>query len=435
MFFKKKLMAVVLLSACIQNHATSLPVNLLQPYDTLIKPRMHECSRFQISLFGERGIRSAQGYDTCGDRVNTLQIWNVCSSCERGLLPQSSMSCDQDALAMLCGFPEGSEIDNFKNMLDADDNGIRGHLCATGDLELNFAFALGAAVRFWDYFRFAAYLPIYSMELKNVRWVDKTQDITAADMRVKQDLTCPLFDVVRNLGCGLDLQGWKRTGIGDLALFVEGSKDFMQMRPFLKNVRVNGRVGLSLPTGLREDENKTFAIPFGYDGSVGIVWGGGLDLTFGCYVKTGFDVQLTHLFGNTRCRRIKTDIRQTELLLLQKVSSYIDWGLSQRFNLYVELYKLFGGFSFLTGYQFIRNGDDCIAFGNCTFSNEVANTARSLEESTMHQIILNASYDIADHLCDDAPVKPYVSIFSRIPVMGKNAALIPTVGAVISFDF
>lgn len=435
MFYKKFFIATIILLASAQSSATSLRVNLLQPYDTLIRPRMHECSRFQISLFGERGIRSAQGYDTCGHRVNTLKIWDVCSACDRGLLPRGSISCDQDALAMLCGFPEGSEIDKFKTMLNADNDGVRGHLCVTGDLELNGAFAFSAAVRFLDYFRFAAYLPVYSMELKNVRWCDKTKDITPADMRVKEDLTGSLFDVVRNLGYGLDLCGWKRIGLGDLALFVEGSKDFKQMRPFLKNVRVNGRIGLSLPTGLREDEDKTFAIPFGYDGSVGIIWGGGLDLTFGCYFKMGFDVQLTHLFGNTRCRRIKTDEKQTELLLLQKVDSYIDWGLTQRFNLYVELYKLFGGFSLLAGYQFIRNGDDDSAFANCTFSNEVASTARSLEESTMHQIVLNASYDIADHLCEDARIKPYVSVFARIPVMGRNAALIPTVGAVVSFDF
>lgn len=434
MFYKKKLIAIILVGAFFQIQATPWRVNLLQPYDTLIKPKMHECSRFQLSFYGEGGIRSAQGYDTCGDRVNTLQIWNVCSGCDRGLLPKSSTSCDQDALAMLCGFPEGSTIDKFKTMLNADDNGIRGHLRAIGDLKLNFAVAFGAAVRFWDYFRFAAYLPVYSMKLDNVCWQDKTQTISAADMRVKQDLTCPLFKVVHDLGC-LDLQGWNRTGLGDLALFVEGSKDFMQMRPFLKNVRVNGRVGLSLPTGLREDEDKTFAIPFGFDGAVGIIWGGGLDLTFGCYVKAGFDVQLTHLFGNTRSRRIKTDIQQTELLLLQKVPAYIDWGLMQRFNLYLELYKILGGFSFLTGYQFIRNGDDRLAFANCTFSNEVANTARSLEESTMHQLVLNATYDIAEHLCDDTMVKPSLSVFSRIPLMGKNVALIPTVGAIISFDF
>lgn len=69
------------------------------------------------------------------------------------------------------------------------------------------------------------------------------------------------------------------------------------------------------------------------------------------------------------------------------------------------------------------------------FSSEIANTSKILEEWTMHQIFVNASYNFA-HLFDvDARVIPQASLFFRFPFNGKLSVLVPTVGGRISVDF
>ncbi|MCL5875835.1 MAG: hypothetical protein M1114_05170, partial [Candidatus Dependentiae bacterium] len=103
--------------------------------------------------------------------------------------------------------------------------------------------------------------------------------------------------------------------------------------------------GFNLPTGKKQNEDLLMAVPFGYDGAYGIFGGAGIDILLAYIMKLGLDVELLHLFGNTRERRIKTNIDQTELLLLQKVSAYKDWGLYQRFNLYAKVYNCVGGAS------------------------------------------------------------------------------------------
>ncbi len=273
------------------------------------------------------------------------------------------------------------------------------------------------------------------MALKNVCWVDKTKNITDEDARVHEFLTDNFFENVCTLGCGLDLCGWQRTGVGDLTLLVQWFRDFPQAKPMLKNVRINWRGGVGIPTGLRQDVDKVFAFPFGYDGAFSLPFGFGLDLYFDFYLRAGFDVQLTHIFGNTRDRRIKTSEGQTDLLFLEKMSIYKDWGLTQQFNLYGQIYKLFDVVSFLVGYQFTKHGKDEVALcPGSTFSAVVANSAESLREWTMHQFVVRADYEMGAHW-DEPVLYPRFSFFAQIPFNGRRIAATTNVGVTVAFDF
>ena len=136
-------------------------------------------------------------------------------------------------------------------------------------------------------------------------------------------------------------------------------------------------------------------MPFGYDGAGALPFGFGLDLTFGTNFMLGFDVPTHTFFGSTRLRRIKTAYKQPDLLLLQKACAYKDFGMIQRFNLYYQFYKIIKGFSLEIGYQYLKRGDDTFSLSTNNFSNDIANSALSLEEITMHQIIVDASYDFS----------------------------------------
>lgn len=394
-------------------------MNLLRPYDTLIRPDFYGDQKWQVALYGEGGL-GIKAFCGDGEVCDALRIWQP----------------EQNALKMLQGFPENSPITQLRNQLDADDNGKRGHFLVSSDFDLRYSAALAARVRFLKDFSFAAYLPFYSMELKNVHWHDQTEDITDEDLRVKRLLTDDFFAIVKELGCDLDLCGWKRSGIGDLTLMLEWFRDFPQAKPLLKNVFLNWRLGLALPTGKRTDENKIFAIPFGNDGATSLIFGFGLELLFGTCFKAGVDVQLFHLFDTTQVRRIKTDKDQSELLLLEKTEVHTDYGLEQRFNLFFQFYRFYHGLSFKVGYQFFKRGDNHISLVCNDFSNAIANTAVALEDFTMHEIIPKLTYDFClNEPVDDLYARPNVSLYMRLPFNGKRAVLARTIGVVLAVDF
>lgn len=403
----------------VKNIFCSGQFNWLRPYDTLLVPDQLVCSGLQLTGYAEFGVQNATGYDIFGNPVNVLQIWNG----------------DQDALAMLNGFDPDSTIGQRNIAIDALDDCIRGHFCVTGDLQQKWAFALAARYFFWENLCLSFYLPFYHLQLKNVCWRNLTQELTADDIRVREDLTDNFFPNVCQLGNGLNLTGWNRKGPGDLATFIEFFQDFPQNRPMLKNVGLHGRVGFNIPTGLRQNENEIFAVPFGYDGAAGIFGAAGIDLLIANVLQVGVDVELLHLFSNTQERRIKTDVNQTELLLLAKICAFKEYGLLQRFNLYGQFLNLFGPFSIKLGYQFFKQDDNELSFGNCQYSTNIANTALSLQEWTMHHIYTVATYDFCWNASDRKWYDPYLSAYARIPIRGKNIALIPTVGAIFSLTF
>lgn len=393
--------------------------NWLRPYDTLLRPDQKICEGMQLNFYGEFGVKPGTGYDLCSQPVNPLQI----------------LSPTQDALAMLNGFPADSPITELSDLINATDDGIRGNFVTTGKFNMNWTFAITGRYFFHENICLSAYLPFYGVSLTNVNWNDLTQDVSAEDVTVKELLTSKIFTVAENFGC-LNLCNWDRKGAGDTLVWVEFFKDFKQNeRPMLKEVDLNGRIGFNLPTGKRQDENLVMAVPFGYDGAYGIIGGAGIDVQLADVMQLGLDVELLHLFGNTRDRRIKTDVNQTELLLLAKVPTYRDWGLYQRFNLYAQVYNMWGA-SLKLGYQFFKHDSDTISFSTCTYSTNVANTATSLQEWVMHHIYVVGDYDFSEWFSlKDHHAVPYLSAYARIPFKGKNITLVPVIGANISINF
>lgn len=416
---KSRIQRMLVLIGMLFSVSYSSAMNLLSPYDPLIRPYYYDDDRYrtQWALFGETGVNT-KSYNEDGCVNNPLRIWHD----------------EQNALTMLDGFCSDTEIGQLREKLNVDDDGVRGHFRVCGDLDLRAAAAFSGRVFFFNGFTLSVHVPVYAMELKNVVWTDLTADSqNPQDLLTKQCLTNDIISNVSNLG-DLDITGWQRSGLGDITVLLEWFRDFPQHRPFLQNARLNWRVGLMFPTGKRWDEDKLMAVPFGHDGGGAIPFGLGLDLTFGRYVRGGIDVELTHIFSNARDRRIKVDRDQTELLLLQKAHANKDFGLLQRFELYVEFYKVLYGFSTKIGYQYFKKGEDELSLFNPNFSNEIANTAEKLEDYTMHNLVINAWYDFGVHN-EDMRVRPELSFFARIPFNGKRSVQHTIVGARLSLDF
>lgn len=372
---------------------------------------------YNLAIFAETGIGHAKAWGDCG-RTNVLQIFG----------------CQQDSLAMLQGLQDCSLADTLLEKLDASAFGTRGLLRPCGDLELEFTVVPKFRWQFAQDFYLTLSLPVFGMELKNVVWHDLTTDETEEDDRVRQCLTSQICKVAQDVG-GLDIRGWRRRGFGDLALLMRWIRNFPQNKPMLRNVRVDCHAGLLLPTGKPADPDKIFAFAFGIDKSVAIPFGLGIELNLGDYFFWGVDVALFHQFGNTRSRRIKTDVDQTNLLLMQKARVYKDFGLSQQFSLYLGVKDLPRGLEVHVGYKYFKNGSDSLSVSGIMCSDIIANTRASLQSWTIHEMIVRATYDFGAVMSDEHRVRPFLGVFSRIPFNGTRSAAATTIGLSLHLDF
>jgi hypothetical protein len=395
-------------------------VNLLVPYNPLIRPLASSEELVQFFIMAEAGIGHAAAFDA-KHKTDALRIYN----------------CQQNALAMLEGFPDGSpqaalftNIDPFHSAND----GKRGLFDVSGKLKLDAGGGCTLRYFFGHGWSINAYLPFYSMRLDCVQWLNQTADITAEDERVRLFLTDNFAANVGLLGDGLDIGSWHRAGVGDLAILLDWHRDFPQDKPVLRNVAINTRAGFSIPTGLRADLDHIAAIPFGADGAWTLPFALDLELTFGTCVQLGLDVQLIHIFGHTHTERVPTAYNQTTLLYLQKACVFRDFGWNQQFSLYGGITNLPEGFSASIGYQYIKQGASKISPISNGLSTTIIQSSPALLDWTIHQVIARADYDCSQWL-PDSIVSPRFSLFVQFPFNGKRSTLFTTIGGSIALDF
>ncbi len=395
------------------------PTNLFMPYDSLLIPETWPGSRFQFSIDyeGSYKVHGFQEEDIINTgkkrKVNTLQLWQ----------------CTQDALAMIKGFNSEDPLGQLSQSFNIDDdNGSHGLYVATGNFEIPINLIFSARWFLAHNFSVVLFLPYYKMTLKNVCLTEQTNH-TSFESNLDQNF----IPTLQNKGC-VSLSNWERHGVGDLVAQAMWRQNFPQYRPFLKNVRLNVRFGATFPTGVKEDTNKILAIPFGNDGAWGFVFGTGLDLNISSFLRFGLDANFLYLFGNTRTRRIKTDLAQTDLFLLNQYRAYKHYGLTNWFTLYGELFRITHGLSAKVAYEFIHHDDDTVYVESDMVNPLIANSAVSLMDWTTHSFIFSLSYD---PYCDfpQSRFKPYITAFAKWGFNGRNAILADTLGVTFSLSF
>lgn len=421
---------------------TLFRINVFRPYDINIikqcKPQWPD-QKFLVTGWAEIGTKT-KAYNRHDKQVNPLQIF------------QPTLN----ALSMFFGFiPQNQQQEELIQRLrtimpyvppfpiNETTAPLRGHIRFTGDFDYKAGFGINAWYQFPHDISFAVMVPFYSMQLKNVRMLDltSTSDFDQNDVDTREFLTDNFAQVVALFDPTLNLNGWKKTGIGDITCMLQWQRDFPQGKPLLKNVTLNGRVGLSFPTGVKTDNNDLFSVPFGFDGSTTVIVGGGIDLDwFNCLpwinqIRGGLDVQFWQMFENTRVRRIKTDPTQTDLLPIVKERVNLNPGFAQTYNLYLEFHRLIRGLSLSASYQFIKQSRSHIALFDNQFSEVVADSAKSLNAWKVFQLLFAASYDCAYEMGQDSSVTPELKLIYKVPVGGKRVLAFDTVSIICSFTF
>lgn len=401
------------------------PVNLFRPSDAFLIPERVPGSCFQFTV-GYEGSLSTRGFKDDHDECNQT---NESCDVQKEVNVLQIYQRKQNALASLKGFDACTRLGQISQLFNInDENGTQGIFIPTGCLKvpINLMFA----ARYYAPYNisFGLFLPVYSIELAQVQWREKTNNKIMED-RLESDFIKLIHDIA-----GLSLRGWKRTGVGDLLAQVAWMRDFPQARPLLSNVRVQLRFGVSAPTGLRQDEDKILAFPFGNDGSWGLQFAGSLQLTFCNYIRGGIDAEFLYLFGNTRLRRVRTDCHQTDLLFLTKVPAFKEFGFSQQFNVFVETCNIFRGLTFRLNYQYLKRNEDRLFVCNDRIDPFIVNSAESLQDWTAHSLIFGVGYDFRR----DFPTQrlaPSLLGWFKWGFNGKRAILAHTLGVTFTVSF
>jgi len=420
-------------SAFVATASPFAPTTFFQPYDPNLRLPEWRHQTIKVGAVLEYGTTSrAQNWN--GKRKNILQIHNDTESTIAMLQSANDSGAAKYQLQLLDGDPGSADY--------ATDDGTRGHVELNGDFSEfqtivygqyklpSFDFIPGAL-------KLEAHLPVKSIKVDNVRRTDKTLSTTdtlyLSDDLVK-NYVVGLDDSIKTLGSNLSLGNFSKTGIGDTVLMLYWDNNFKQDKTTLKNVNLYAKLGLSIPTGVKKDQDKAFSFALGNDKAWGLPAGLGIGLDFKYHIRAGADVEFLVLFDETHDRRMKTTKTQTDFLLLNKGRATMDHGLTWKFNLFLQAFQFMGGFSAKFAYEYIKHDDDRLHPKNNDFNYDVVNSAKSLSEWNSHNLIFQANYDFFDELYRSV-CKPQIGFFYKLPVGGKNIVDAQTIGGQLTFNF
>lgn len=401
------------------------PTNFYRPSDVNLKFPHCNDKKLQLGLNVEYG-NTMKSRDFVENKVPALRLYNETES----------------SLAMLMGADPGTEINNLANSLTFNgnpisDDGIRGHFKLNGRYEqINLNMVSKYKLPFnstTGKFELLLYIPFKYMEIADVSWNEITASNLGADSVVKNRLTNDFFNNVSNLGDGLDLTGFKRFSLSDIILQLWWYNDYKQAKEYLKNVRLNVRMGLSLPTGYQRDEDKALDFELGNDGAWGIPLSALIDLDFIRDFKTGLEFEMLFLLDNTKVRRLKTNRHQTDFLLLHKGEATKSSGITWKFNLFLQK-KLFEQLIIKIAYQYFKVDSSKLIAQTNKFDYQIINTAQTLQERKSQNLIFQLNADLFKSK-NNSKLKPQISLFMKIPIKGKRVIRAITYGAQMALNF
>ena len=135
---------------------------------------------------------------------------------------------------------------------------------------------------------------------------------------------------------------------------------------------------------------------------------------------------------------MKTKVEQTEFLLLNKAEAEKDYGFTWQFNAFLGATKIWRGFNAKVSYQFVNHDQDELFIKDKEFkaaitnAEIIANTANSLKEWRVHNVIFNVGYDFFKEFDS---INPQLSLFYKLPVSAKNMIDCETFGGQLKFNF
>lgn len=388
------------------------PTNIHQPYDGDFTQRLWAPSNtIQVGLRAQTMLQS-KAYNGDEKRVSVTQIYGSDYS-----------GVNESSLAMLEGSAPGTALHGLANRLRGAQDGVRGMFTVTGDLSWNqgcvdLIYRLGM-IKLPGMFSFGVHVPFIEAAIHNVSWVSATKSQTLQDDRVKALLVsdqATLGSFVNKYG-DMNIGDQMRAGLGDISCMLYWQGHFSQYQRRLRDVMVQFRLGVQIPTSHKVDIDRVFDIDFGHDGAAAIPLGAGLRLDLGGNVRVGVDVGATIIVRRLQEWRLKTSWAQTPFLTLSKGIATREYGPEWRFTVYGQTEIPKTGLFCTGGYQFFKHTDSTLYPQDDVMSALIINSSPTVDASESHNLLGALSF--IPPRARTWKMLPEVSLQLTVPFNGK----------------
>lgn len=402
--------------------------NFFRAHDVGFLPLFEpENRKFTAGATLEYGPVSQYSYDIDGKLVPLMQMYSK---------KQSSQAMLSDPVIT---FPAAEDPEQwFASTVQQTYNDQWGLFDVTGKFqEANMTFWGRGILPMVDAipgtFAIAAYLPIKSLHIDEVKWEDTSDKYALGAEERIIGFSSRLDNFVNSVG-ELNLREWSKVGQGDLSILLEWHNEFKRELDVIRHVRIDAALGVLVPTGrmVDGDIDQIFSIPLGTGGAWGLPARAGIEVCFHPKISAGVSVDMLALTDITKTRRLKTHINQTDYLLLTKRRARLQHARTWRFSLFSRFKFPAEGLSASVAYHFAKTGDHTLIAEDNVLSNTVINTQESLKESSSHDIVLRLHFG---HNAPETITAPGISAFIKIPVGGRRMIQNMTFGGEFMFAF
>jgi len=275
------------------------------------------------------------------------------------------------------------------------------------------------SLNFTDAFFVGSDVPFYKLAIKSPTYTD----ITPTDAKNAEWLQfLNRFDTILQEE-GLTRAATDVTGVGDISLFVGWTKSFDELENF-NFFDATLRLGATLGTAEKKDQDKVFSIAPGHDGHKGIF--ASCDLAFGTseWVSLGFHAHELFLFKKEKSMRVQSAHGQNGFIKLSKTT--IDHSQGNTYEVGGHAKFEYDVASLFVGYTYCHKDKDTLVSKDTTlYPSDIINNDSMLQGWSMHTLHVGAEFDFSN---EEQRLHPKVSFFYNYIVRARTVFLNNTYG-------
>ena len=401
--------------------------NFFQADDPVMQYRQIRNGKLSVGFRVESGTRSG-GKNILGNRRNMLAIYND---------SESVLKMVENPL----GKAKNAGAENlFRQTIFTGpftDDGTRGHVSMNAKLTqadmTMWAHYVLPIKEEWGWWGVGLYIPTTNRKISGLSFKDHTNNVYVSDRTVRAFIK-NIPQKLKTYG-DLSLEPETVTGFGDAVLHVDYVKDIRGIHhKVVDRASIYAGIGLMIPSGVQKDEDKLLSMPAGFDGSWGVPIKVGGWVDFKKYFQMGFDAHVLALLDRAKMRRLKTNVAQTDLFLLNKGHARKNHGLHWQAHWWAFASEFYKGFFAKASYQFVMHHGDSLFSKDEKFKTDIINTANNLKGWYAHNLIVQVGYNLTNTF-DVTPIAPMISVFYKLPLAGKAIVDTDTIGGQIRVNF
>ena len=370
---------------------------------------------FEVELMGGR---ATNGFNSLKDKVNVLRIYGLN---ELGMAGVNA-----------AGNPTESYLNGDLNIISGHNNIGVNFDGKYSMFEANFSYTQN----FCNGFFLDLNLPIKKLKISNITQETVLGNLTGGNATALRNVVTNLATTLALDTYTLNFEETSQDGIGDV--MVTGgwtcNHDDIENLDFLDTTI---KLGVSIPTAKKRDQDKAFALALGYEKHTGIAASFDLGIGFYEWMTLGAHIGGLFFLDKTINMRMQTNKDQNGWLKLQKGDAKYDMGNIWNAGGHLKADHIFKGVSLMFGYNYVHKGSDTLAPTNTVkFESEAVNADVMLKGWTQHAVTVTLEYDMAE---EGRRWNPYFSVFYSRPVKGKYIFVSDvgggTAGVNVAMDF